>query len=88
MAWASGKCESCSDGTSYAPTIGLASGLLAVALLIVSLAFIKRNRITSSWAYKLIMRIYRIGKTKLSIILFAFQARPLSRLLALTGVFL
>ena len=81
MAWASGKCESCSDGMSYAPSIGLASGLSAVVLLMVSLAFTKRKRITSSRAYKLITRIYRIGKTKLSIVLFAFQARPLSRML-------
>jgi len=75
MAWTSAKCESCDDGTSHGPTIGLACGLCAAGLTVAALAFTKRRRITSSRAYQLIHRIYRIGKVKFSIILFAFQAR-------------
>ena len=75
MAWTSGKCESCDGGTSHGPTIGLACGLCAAGLAVAALAFTKRRRITSSRAYQLIHRIYRIGKVKFSIILFAFQAR-------------
>ena len=75
MAWTSGKCESCDGGTSHGPTIGLACGLCAAGLTVAALAFTKRRRITSSRAYQLIHRIYRIGKVKFSIILFAFQAR-------------
>ena len=76
MAWTSGKCESCDDSTSLGPTVGLASVLFAAGLTTAALAFTKRKRIKSRHAYQLIHRIYRIGKVKLSIIIFAFQARP------------
>jgi hypothetical protein len=79
MAWTSGNCESCNDGMGHAPTIGIALGLGTVALLVAALAFTKRNRIKSSRAYQRIIRIYRVGKVKLSIILFAFQVRLLLR---------
>lgn len=79
MAWTSGRCKSCNDGTSFGPTIGLACGLGALLLLVAALAFTKRERITSGRFYQLIHRIYRIGKVKFSIILFACQARPLTR---------
>ena len=73
MAWTSGKFESCDDGMSHAPTIGLACGLVAFVLLIAALAFTKRKHITSSRTYQRVSLIYRIGRVKFAIILFAFQ---------------
>ena len=74
LSWVgSGDCVACNDGTSHSPTIGVACGVVAAGLFVAALAYSKQKTITSSRAYRLARRIYRIGKVKFAIILFAFQ---------------
>ena len=89
LSWVgSGDCASCDDGTSHGPTIGVVCGMGAAGLLVAALAFTKRLRIKSSYAFQRARRIFRIGKVKFTTILFAFQVRSLHSCVLQTPMYL
>ena len=68
LAWASSACELCDDDESHAPSWSLAACSLGAAVLFV--VVMKKQKCAT---YQRLRKFYRIGKVKLSVILFTLQ---------------
>ena len=73
MAWSSGKCESCGNGASHAPTIALACGVVTFFLLVAVVLGVKRKAITTTITYQRIPKAYKVGQVKISTMVFTCQ---------------